>query len=120
VTGLRFDAEAVWLTDAGLLPSELAAVDRLGDWAAGETVDRTTLIDNSYTGWTGPAILARTEGDLALVGENSPVLHLFTPPGEAFFCVEPVTATPDAINRAAPVMLAPGETRWIGMAVTAV
>lgn len=120
VRSLWFEAEAMWLTDAGLLPTELAPANHLGDWAAGETIERTSLIDNSYTGWSGAAIIAREGGDLRLSGENTPILHLFTPPGEAFFCVEPVTAMPDALNRAAPLMMQPGESHAIVMAVTAI
>ncbi|WP_267393799.1 MULTISPECIES: aldose 1-epimerase [unclassified Sphingomonas] len=119
VTTVRFAADGLWLVDAGLLPTEQVAADRLGDWAGGDTPDRATLIDNSYTGWSGEAIIGRADGDLRLAGGGTPFLHLFMPPGEDFFCVEPVTAMPDGLNRAAPVLLAPGESRTIAMSVTA-
>jgi len=119
VSRLRFDAERMWLIDDAFLPTEPAPADRLGDWAAGETVERTSLIDNSYEGWSGTATISRDDGDLRLAGTNTPFLHVFTPPGEAYFCVEPVTAMPDAFNRAVPAVLQPGESHAITMTLTA-
>jgi aldose 1-epimerase len=118
VTGLRFDAGAVWLADAEMLPTEAVAADRLGDWRGGESVIRPALIDNCYAGWAGEAVIAREDGDLRLSGEGTPFLHVFTPPGEAFFCAEPVTAMPDAPNRGGATLLAPGETAGMRMRVT--
>jgi len=120
VSRLRFDAERVWLIDDAFLPTEPAPADRLGDWAAGETVERTSLIDNSYEGWSGNATISRDDGDLRLAGMSTPFLHVFTPPGEPYFCVEPVTAMPDAFNRAVPAVLQPGESHAITMTLTAV
>jgi aldose 1-epimerase len=119
VSCLRFDAERMWLIDDAFLPTEPAPADRLGDWAAGETVERTSLIDNSYEGWSGTATISRNDGDLRLAGTNTPFLHVFTPPGEPYFCVEPVTAMPDAFNRAVPAVLQPGESHAITMTLTA-
>jgi aldose 1-epimerase len=118
VSAVSFAADGLWLADAGLLPTERVAADCLGDWSSGATPDPATLIDNSYTGWSGEAILARPEGDLRLVGEGTPFLHVYMPPDRDFFCAEPVTAIPDALNRTAPMLLAPGETRTIGMSLT--
>lgn len=120
VSRLRFDAERVWLIDDAFLPTEPAPADRLGNWAAGETVERTSLIDNSYEGWSGTATILRDDGDLRLAGVNTSFLHVFTPPGEPYFCVEPVTAMPDAFNRAVPAVLQPGESHAITMTLTAV
>jgi len=120
VSHLRFDAERVWLIDDAFLPTEPAPADRLGDWAAGETVERTSLIDNSYEGWSGTATISRDDGDLRLSGTNTSFLHVFTPPGAPYFCIEPVTAMPDAFNRAVPAVLQPGESHAITMTLTAV
>ena len=120
VSCLRFDAERMWLIDDAFLPTEPAPADRLGDWAAGETVERTSLIDNSYEGWSGTATISRDDGDLRLSATNTSFLHVFTPPGEPYFCVEPVTAMPDAFNRAVPAVLQPGESHAITMTLTAV
>ncbi len=120
VSRLRFDAERMWLIDDAFLPTKPAPADRLGDWAAGETVERTSLIDNSYEGWSGTATILRDDGDLRLAGTNTSFLHVFTPPGEPYFCVEPVTAMPDAFNRAVPAVLQPGESHAITMTLTTV
>jgi aldose 1-epimerase len=42
-------------------------------------------------------------------------LHLYTPPGEVYFCAEPVSAIPNAVNQNDPAAvglraLAPGES----------
>jgi aldose 1-epimerase len=114
---LRFDADEMWLRDEHCLPSTLAPADAFGDWGRGLPVRGAPFIDNSYVGWAGAVRIARADGDLLLTGENTPVLHLYTPPGELFFCVEPATSMPDAFNRSAPVTLAPGQRHRIGMAI---
>jgi len=114
---LRFEADEVWLHDEQCLPSMLAAADSFGDWESGGPVQGAPFIDNSYVGWTCTTRITRPDGDLLLTGENTPVLHLYTPPGEPFFCMEPATSTPDAFNRSTPVTLGPGQSHRIGMAI---
>ena len=57
-------------------------------------------LDNCFTSWDGTAdVLA---GPASLRIEASPVfrnLQVFTPSWADFFCVEPVSHVPDAINR---------------------
>lgn len=115
---LRFAAEGLWLVDDALLPRAPAPADALGDWATDGSLDRPHLVDHCYTGWDGHARIARDDGDLLLDGEGTPALHVYLPPGEPFFCAEPVTAMPDAVNHAAADTLAPGETRRIAMRIT--
>lgn len=120
VTGLRFSAEAVWLTDDAFLPTEPVPADHCGDWAQGDRIDRPSLIDNSYAGWTGEAAIARTDVDLRLSAEGASFVHLFIPPALGFFCVEPVSAMPDAVNRTGAATLAPDAEIAITMRVFAV
>lgn len=117
VTALRFAADGVWLADDACLPRAHAPADALGDWRAGAPVRRGTLVDHCYTGWDGLAVIARQGGDVRLEGEGTEFLHVYMPPGEDFFCAEPVTAMPDAFNQGTPMTLAPGETRSIAMAI---
>jgi aldose 1-epimerase len=117
VTALRFAADAVWLADAEMLPTVAADPAHFGDFRQGRDVQPTTLIDNAYAGWSGEACVMRADGDLRLSGSGTSVLHVYMPPGERFFCAEPVTALPDAFNRANPQILAPGETAAIEMAI---
>jgi aldose 1-epimerase len=70
-------------------------------------------LDNCFTGWNGVAAIPglRIEAD-AVFRE----LQVFTPAGANFFCVEPVSHVPDAINRAeltveqSMAVLAPGQS----------
>lgn len=114
---LRFDAEGVWLRDEQCLPSTLAPATVFGNWGSGGSVREAPFIDNSYVGWNSIARITRPDGDLLLTGENTPVLHLYTPPGDPFFCAEPATSMPDAFNRSTPVTLRPGQSYHIGMAI---
>ncbi len=114
---LRFAAHGVWLADDEMLPAEHAAADALGDWSAGGALSRTDLVDHCYTGWTGAAVIGRADGDVVMTAEGASALHVYVPPGEDFFCAEPVTAMPDAVNRGAAATLAPGERMAIGMGI---
>lgn len=116
-TALRFDAAAVWLTDASLLPTDAAAPDALGDWSRGGPLERANLVDHCYTGWSGTATIVGDDGETVLRGTGAPALHVYVPPGAGFFCAEPVSALPDAVNRDAADTLAPGERRAIAMRI---
>jgi aldose 1-epimerase len=117
-TRLGFEAQSVWLADAEMLPTAPAAAAHFADWSAGDGVRRTSLIDNAYAGWSGEARIASPSGTLRLTGDGTPYLHVFTPPGEDYFCAEPVSDMPDALNRAPTVtVLAPGQTRRIAMSI---
>ena len=115
---LRFEAEGVWLADDEMLPSAHATADALGDWSAGGALVRPDLVDHCYTGWRGVATIARDDGDVVLTAEGAPALHIYVPPGEDFFCAEPVTAMPDAVNRGEATTLAPGARTAIGMRIS--
>ena len=57
-------------------------------------------LDNCFTGWDGPADIIAGPASLrieatAVFGQ----LQVFTPSWADFFCVEPVSHVPDAINR---------------------
>ena len=114
-TRLRFEAEGVWLADATMLPTEVAVAAHFGDWAAGAVVAGETLIDNAYEGWHGAARIGQAWGGFTMRGEGAGVLHLFRPSGTDFFCAEPASHLPDAINRDGMDALAPGESRTLAM-----
>ena len=106
---------AVRLMILALLPGPLA--DALGDWSAGGALVRADLVDHCYTGWRGRAVIARADGDVVLTAEGARALHVYVPPRKDFFCAEPVTAMPDAVNRGEAATLAPGERMAIGMRI---
>ncbi|HBK08602.1 MAG TPA: epimerase [Acetobacteraceae bacterium] len=96
---LRFAASGAWETGPDALPLRQGPLP--ADWshAASRRIADSRL-DNCFTGWDGRAdILA---GPASLRIEASPVfrhLQVFTPDWADFFCAEPVSHAPDAINR---------------------
>lgn len=119
-TQLRFQATGLWLSSEDMLPQTLAPADALGDWSGSAAVRGDHLVDNAYGGWDGRAVVMRGDGyRLALEARGAPWLHVYRPPGEAFFCLEPVSHMPDAINRREGMeMLPPGATRSLSMSIT--
>ncbi len=122
VTSLQFKADGVWLADADMLPTHEARADALGDWSTPAPLERDHLIDNCYTGWNGPLRIGRRDGDLLLESQGTRHLHLFVPQGADFFCAEPQTTMPDAINHPGhrPQALAPGASMTLEMAIRSV
>ena len=108
---LRFAADTVWLNDATALPVRSEPVPPNWDFRNGLAVDAEAL-DNCFSGWDGRALL--NLGTVGMRIEASPAfghLQVYTPPGQNFFCVEPVTHRPDAINHVGGMtVLSPGET----------
>jgi aldose 1-epimerase len=107
---LQFHADAVWRNGADLLPRERAGVPPEWDHGAGRTIGDVAL-DNCFEGWDGTATL--TWPDRRMTIEASDIfrhLVVYTPPGQGFFCVEPVSHMNDAINRDAMRVLDPGDT----------
>lgn len=120
-TRLQFGAAGVWQADGTMLPTVRAGAGSFGDWSAGKTVLGDRLIDNAYDGWSGTAVIDHGQGQayrLSAVGASW--LHLYRPPGDpGFFCAEPVSHGPDAINRGGMPLLAPGETQRLEMRIAA-
>ena len=115
---LQAQLEGVWLTDDEYLPVRLAHGTRFGQWGRGEEVARQELVDHCHTGWPGVAEILLPEEQLCLALTASRALrwlHIYSPPEKDFFCVEPVSQMPNAVNRSAPPaitgqkLLAPGE-----------
>ena len=115
---LKTHVDGVWLTDEEFLPVRLAPGTRFGQWDRGDEVARTELIDHCHTGWSGAAEIVLPEKRLRLALTASRALrflHIYSPPGKDFFCVEPVSHMPNAVNRSAPAaitgheLLAPAE-----------
>jgi aldose 1-epimerase len=117
-TTLTFGAGGLWLSTPDMLPDAQAPADTLGDWASPAIVRGSTLVDNAYTGWDGTAIVQRGDGvRLTMTATDADWLHVYRPTGEAFFCLEPVSHMPDAINRDGMPILAPGETASLSMTI---
>lgn len=117
-TYLTFTAKRVWFADATMLPTEPAIAAAFGDWSATAPVAGATLIDNAYEGWDGAAGIGQGWGGFAMGGEGASVLHFYRPPDADFFCLEPVSHLPDAINRGGMDVLEPGEARALAMTLS--
>jgi aldose 1-epimerase len=118
-TTLTARVRGLWLTDAELLPLTRVAPPSDRDPGRGLAVDRVAL-DNAFVGWDGQAVVAWPERRAWLglaAGGPLGTLVVYTPPGESFFCAEPVSHVTDAFNLAAAgltdtgmLTLAPGES----------
>lgn len=98
-----------WRADAEVLPVERIPVPTDWDFAAGRRPDSVAL-DNCFDGWDGRAMIAWPARRLRLDLEAStPFRHLviYTPPGQSFFCAEPVSHANGQVGLAA---LGPGRT----------
>lgn len=120
---LTADVGGVWLADAEILPERWVAGSPLADWPAGAAVQGRALIDHCHTGWARAARIDLGPGRPTLgltASEALGCLHVYAPPGEDFFCVEPVSHAPNAVNMADPAahgvrVLSPGETLAVEM-----
>ena len=117
-TTLIAPVERMWLTDAEMLPTELAPSPATARLSSGVTIDAVSL-DNGFTGWSRRAVIDWPELGARLVMTAEPPLDfltVFIPPSLPFFCVEPVSHATDALNLAGPAaevgrrQLAPGAT----------
>jgi aldose 1-epimerase len=94
---------AMWATDAEVMPTGLTAADSRMGTGEGLSVSDSAL-DNTFTGWQRRATIVWPEHDARLTIDADPPLEflaVFTPPGEDYFCVEPVSHCTDAFNLAA-------------------
>lgn len=102
--------QAVWKTDAEVLPVERVPVPADWDFRAPRPVDQVVL-DNCFDGWTGKAAVIWPRRRLRLDLEASePFRHLviYVPPAQPYLCVEPVSHASGEVGR---LPLGPGATR---------
>jgi aldose 1-epimerase len=100
-TRLKAAVDGVWLSDDEHLPRNWHAGVLRKDWSHGDMVRHDVLIDNCYTGFHGKAEIYEGER-LTHTLRASPDckwLHIYVPPGESFFCAEPVDHMPDPFNQ---------------------
>ena len=111
---LDFAAARIWRSAHDGLPLHADTPGPAADFRGGRAVAATDL-DNGYDGWIGPAIIAWEGRRLELwISSDLPCAVVYTPPGAAYFCFEPVPHSNNALNlggrgQAMPVA-APGET----------
>ncbi len=103
-----------WNVSDDLLPTRHEACSSQDYWSQQHLPDDVTL-DNCFTGWDGKFTIARKDLLIRVIASEAlKFLHIYAPRGADFFCAEPVSHMPDALNRAgAPGQmqtLLPGET----------
>lgn len=122
LTRLKTPLDGVWMSDAECLPTELHTGTWRKDWSGGDFVTDRGLIDHCHTGFTGRADIS--EGAQALVtlraSPDCHWLHIYVPPGEDYFCAEPVNHMPDPFNHGNSGLrcLKPGAVAMIWMDLT--
>jgi aldose 1-epimerase len=97
---LAANLDHVWLADERKIPKEGMPLPAAWDFARGLPLAPLDL-DHCFGGWDGRAELRWPEADLALTIEAAPVfghLVIYVPPGENFFCIEPVSHVNDGFN----------------------
>ena len=111
----------LWLTDAQGLPTGHVDGWFLADWRRGARVAGERLIDHCHSGWDGAALIDVGTAEMRMTASPELAwLHIYAPPAAGFFCVEPVSQRPDALNAADPIdqgirLVAPGETFSVWM-----
>jgi aldose 1-epimerase len=113
---LTASVSGFWETDEEVMPTRLTQPPAELDPARGLPVAKRSM-DNAFTGWRGRAVIDWPEHQARLTMTATPalgVLVVYVPPGEGYFCAEPVSNTTDAMNMVHArddtglVVLAPG------------
>ncbi|MBZ9718283.1 aldose 1-epimerase [Mesorhizobium sp. AD1-1] len=119
-THVQARVSGMWETDAEILPTRHVLPPAGSNPTTGFDVSETDF-DTVFTGWSRRARISWPEHGRQLdIEAEAPLdfLVLYTPPGEPFFCAEPVSNITDAFNRRADtgietgcIVLAPGHMR---------
>jgi aldose 1-epimerase len=120
-TEVLFEADHVLLSGADPLPTGVSApAARFGDFAGGSRLPAET-IDHCYAGWSGEATVRDELGTIVVSADGGPHLHLYAPADGSALCLEPVSHTPDAPNRAPDemIVLPPGCSASLTMRISA-
>jgi aldose 1-epimerase len=127
-TTFSTQVDRVWLIDDEILPVSIApATEVLPELPGPVPLRRTRLVDHCFTGWSRALRIdnAGSGGDMTLTMTAPPGMdffHLYIPPGRNFFCAEPVSHVPGAMQRPDEPgtglrMLAPQEKMQAGMTI---
>lgn len=112
------DVKGLWESDGEVMPTRLVPAGTV--WPPGKPLKINDIaLDNCFTGWRRTLDIRWPDtGRMLRVEASEPLdfLVVFTPPGEDFFCAEPVSHMIDAFNLArnrddtGTVVLDPGDT----------
>jgi aldose 1-epimerase len=99
--GISFEAEVggIWRAGKDQLPTLQAALPQGGPWPAGQFEPDLDL-DHCFTGWERKLQIVRKNVRITLIASAElGLLHVYAPVGGTFFCAEPVSHMPDALNQ---------------------
>lgn len=99
--GARITARtaAAWLSDGHGIPEVLGLRDIAQQMASGIEIDKIGL-DNCFVSWDGGARIDWPTHSVTLATTPAlPYLQIYSPLRSGYFCLEPQTAMPDALNR---------------------
>ena len=121
---LTVEALGAWPIDGDCLPVGERPGPAPVDWRTGAPLAQPGLIDHCHVGWRGPARIELGDGLVVTLSASANLgwLHVYSPPGEDFFCVEPVSCRPNAVNAQNPMqegvcVLPSGETAAAAMTI---
>lgn len=100
-TRLQVQLGHPWLIGDDCLPVARGAIGTLGSWDKPAPPQSATLIDHCFE-IDDAAFRVFQKGIPTIAVNAGPEmrwLHIYMPPGEPYFCAEPVSHMPDAINR---------------------
>ena len=118
---VRFAADHVLLSDPECLPTGVGApAAHFADFAHGASLPPET-IDHCFVRWSGEVQIEDDLGTITISAGGAPHLHLYAPADGSALCCEPVSHTPDALNRAPEGMtiLPPGCSATLTMRISA-
>lgn len=114
-----------WRNHEDCLPNNLVMVPGARDWWEGQPV-ASRVVDTVYAGREGALTIRWPSRGLQvqlLPSANLSETVVFSPPGESYFCVEPVSHATNVINEPttalSPHLLAPGQDRMVRLEITA-
>ena len=99
-TWLQSDVDAMWQSDAEVMPTQLTRPPLLDEFRSGRLIDDLEL-DNNFTGWQHKSEVRWLEKGTALTLQAQAPLDffvLYVPPGLDHFCMEPVSNCTDWLN----------------------
>jgi aldose 1-epimerase len=107
---MQTELPRVWLTDREALPLQETRTPAEWSFDRPRAVD-TVPLDHGFSGWSGAAVLRWPDRTVTVRAPECKFLHVYTPRGRGFFCIEPQTAAPGALSRnpLEAAVVAPGE-----------
>jgi len=97
--GFRAQVGGKWNVSTDLLPTDHERGGSEIYWP-GQQLPADVSLDHCFTHWGGKLVIERENLRVSLTASDElGLLHVYAPSGTDFFCAEPVSHMPDALNR---------------------